>query len=315
MSAPLRRILVPLDGSRLAEVVLPATFELAERCGAAVTLLHVVEHHPPETVHGEPHLDDVDEASRYLREVADRYRQVGVPVDLHVHPNPEHDVARSIGEHADELGVDLIVLATHGSGGLRGFLFGRIAQQVLRYTRTPVLLIRPLESGAPPAFTCRLILVPLDGRRGAEVALPFAATLAASTGARLHLVRVVPTVGTVPAEAGPATTFSPTATAALLDIEVEHAREYLNDIAARALPRQNVTSEVRRGDAPVELARAVADSGADLVVMGTHGRSGLSGRLTGSVATLLLSRIDRPLLLVRVNNLEREAQADDTPGR
>jgi nucleotide-binding universal stress UspA family protein len=296
----LRRMLVPLDGSRLAEAVLPAAFALAARCGAAVTLLHVIEHDAPETVHGQPHLDDAEEAAAYLRAVAAR-AGAAVPVELHVHPNREHDVARSIAEHADELGADLVVLATHGSGGLRGFLFGRIAQQVLRYTKTPVLLIRPLEDGTAPSFGGQALLVPLDGSPEAEAALPYAALLATATGAAVHLVRVVPTLGTVSTRSGPAATFTPAATAALLDIEEEQARGYLAEVSRRDFPAQRATAEVRRGDVVAELARAIAASQAELVILGTHGRSGLAGFFTGSVAARLLSRVDAPLLLIRVN--------------
>lgn len=295
----LRRMLVPLDGSRLAEAVLPAAFGLAARCGATVTLLHVIEHDAPETVHGEPHLDDPVEAAAYLRDVAVAWTTV--PVELHVHPNREHDVARSIAEHAGELGADLVVLATHGSSGLRGFLFGRIAQQVLHYTHTPVLLIRPLEDGTAPALDGRPLLVPLDGSPEAEAALPMAALVATATGAEVHLVRVVPTLGTVPARSGPAATFSPAATTALLEIEEEQARDYLAEVGRRAFPAQRVTAEVRRGDVVAELARAAEAIRADLVVLSTHGRSGLAGFFTGSVAARLLSRVDAPLLLVRVN--------------
>lgn len=298
----LRRLLVPLDGSRLAEAALPAAFALAARCGAEVTLLHVIEHNAPSTVHGEPHLDEVDEAHAYLESVAARYQDTGVAIDLHVHPNQEHDVARSIGQHADELAADLIALATHGSSGLRGFLFGRIAQQVLRHTDTPVLLVQPVEEGGgePPEFNCRVILVPLDDSVDSVAALPWARLLGQATGAQLRLVRVVATVGTVSGERGAAATFSPTATAALLNVEEQHAEE---DLAAlrRELSGLNVSMEVRRGEVPTEIERAAREASVDLIVMSTHGRAGLSGRLTGSVATRLLSRVACPLLLVRVD--------------
>lgn len=299
MTVPLRNFLVPLDGSRLAEVVLPTAYTLAAACEAHVTLLHVIEHDAPATIHGEPHLSDAEEAAVYLNAIADRERSSGVPTSVHVHPNPEHDVARSIGEHADELGADLIILATHGSGGLRGLLFGRIAQQVLRHTPTPVLLIWPVETRSPPMPRFDHIVVPLDGTPAAEEALPLARSLAAATGARLRLVRVVPTISTLSTQRDPAATFTPTATAALLDLEEEEARAYLARVARQLANGTPVTTEVRRGEVAAALAAAVADDAADLVVMSTHGRAGLSGRLAGSVAARLLERIERPLLVIR----------------
>ncbi|HUZ01118.1 MAG TPA: universal stress protein [Thermomicrobiaceae bacterium] len=311
MTPSIRRMLVPLDGSRLAEAVLPVALAIAAPCGATVTLIHVIEHNAPDTVHGEPHLDDVEEAAGYLEAIAKRFEDSGVTIETHVHPNPEHDVAKSVAEHAAELDSDLIVLATHGSGGLRRLLFGRIAQQVLRQTTTPILLMRPTEATEAAGFRCDVMLVPLDGTPDAEVALPMAGMLAERTGAALRLVRVVPTVGTVSGEASPAATFSPTATAALLDIEQQAARDYLAEVRRRDLPAGlRVTLEVRRGDVATELAKSVAEEGSDLVVMSTHGRSGLAGILTGSVASRFLSRIAVPLLLIRIDG----GSANDAPG-
>ena len=100
----------------------------AAACHAQLTLLHVIEHDAPETVHGETHLAVPEAADAYLRDVTTRLTAMGADVDAHVHPNEEHDVARSTAEHAHELRADLVALTTHGSGGLRGLLVGSIAQ-------------------------------------------------------------------------------------------------------------------------------------------------------------------------------------------
>lgn len=300
MSATLRRILVPLDGSRLAEAVLPPAFALAARCGATITLLHVIERGAPATVHGERHLDDVEEAGQYLQEVARRYRSSGVPTEVHTHPNEERDVARSIADHSAEWGADLIAIATHGAGGLRGLLFGRIAQQVLGHSRTPVLLVKPHDGAVPTSFHCERILVPLDRTETTEAALPMTRLIARGTGARIYLVHVVPTVGTVSGEPGAIATLSPTATAGLLTLEARQSHDYLSGLRAGPLRDLDVEFEVRRGDVVAELARAVAEHHIDLIVLSTHGRAGLSGFIAGSVGTRLLSRIDQPMLLIPI---------------
>src|SRR5919202_2263342 len=79
--ATIKHLLVPLDGSRLAEAALPAATMLAERLGARVTLLHVMERHAPATVHGERHLTRAGEAEAYLNGVASRFADAGVPVE------------------------------------------------------------------------------------------------------------------------------------------------------------------------------------------------------------------------------------------
>lgn len=298
---PFRRMLIPLDGSRLAEAVLPAAFAIAERCGTTVTLLHVLEHNAPETVHGEQHLSDTRAAEAYLNDVAARHQVNGVQTEQHVHENPEHDVARSIAAHAAELHVDLIALATHGSGGLRGFIFGSIAQQALRRTTTPVLLVRPDARDGQRA-NYRKILVPLDGTPQASVALPVAEMLALAGNALLHLTRVVPTVGTMPSTSGSsaAATFSPSAAAALLDIEGQEAADALAAQRADLSLSLAVTLEIRRGEIADELLASVSQADADLIVMSTHGRAGVEGLWTGSVAARLIGRLTRPVILVPI---------------
>ena len=302
MTAPtsIARILVPLDGSRLAESILPPAFAVAARTGATVTLFHLIEHNPPETVHGERHLEDFGEAAAYLATVAARGETAGVSVEIHIHEKQARGVAESIAAHAVELHADLIAMATHGSGGLRGFLFGSIAQQALRQTTTPVLLVEPGEEER--SFVGGTILVPVGGTPAeARGALPLAAELARAVGARLHLVQVVPTIGTVGQSGRGAATFSPSATAAMLELEGERASEALRELRGEIGPGVAVTSEVRRGDVVEEIERAIVEHSAGLVVMGTHGRGGgLESIFTGSVAARLISRTEVPFVLLPI---------------
>ena len=126
------RFLVPLDGSHLAESVLPVVQQMASRFHAQVTLLHIVEKHPPTVIHGEPHLTSVAQAQAYLEEIATRLRSSALAVEVHVHRDKEDDVARSIVQHAQEGNADLVIMCTHGHGGLRELLFGSNAQRVLQ---------------------------------------------------------------------------------------------------------------------------------------------------------------------------------------
>lgn len=301
----IHRILVPLDGSRLAEFVLPATVSLARHLGARVTLLHVTERGAPSSVHGDRHLTDIAESDRYLADVAARCGAAGVETETHVHPNPEGNVAQSIVAHAADLDADLIILATHGEGGARRVLFGSVAQQVLRRGSRPVLLIRPPESGAAPAIdqnglVLRRVLVPLDGEPAAEAALPFAATLARAYRGEIALLRIVPTLSTIAGERATAAKLVPTAAAATLDYEEEVARRYLTVIAD--LLRAGAVGAswtVGRGDPVQGVLSQAAASGDELLIMASHGRTGLSAVLTGSVASKVVGRYAGPILLVR----------------
>ena len=295
-----QRLLVPLDGSLLAEAVLPIVERIAPAYEATVLLLHVIERGAPATVHGETHLQAAGAAAAYLDTVALRLRAQGIAVATHAHEAPEGDVARSIATHAQEEHADLIVLCTHGSGGIRDLLFGSIAQQVLKHGAVPVLLARPAVTGAAPPFRPRRILVALDATAAAEEALAPAQEMARRLGATLHLVMVVATLTTTQGKRHALAQALPTATRALLDLEEEEARRYLEAAADRlSTDDLTVTTEVRRGDTPTVLADEAAEPGVGLVVLATHGRAGVQAIWGASVTARLSGRTRAPLLLLR----------------
>ena len=294
-------LLVPLDGSRLAEAALPAAATLSQILDARVTLIHVIERRAPQEIHGEQHLSDPIDASAYLGGVAARAFPPGVHVEQHVHTAEVKDVARSIVEHADELEPDLIVMCAHGQGGLRTWLLGSIAQQIIALGVTPVFLIQPDGAAATPSFACRRLLVPLDGNPDHEQGLVVAVALAQACAADLHLLMAVPTLGTLSGEHSAAARLLPAATSAWLDMSEEsagaHLRQRAIDIQALGL---RAATEVCRGDPAGAIAHTAQRVQADLVVMGTHGKRGMNAFWSGSVAAQVSSRSRVPLLLVPV---------------
>lgn len=295
-----RHLLVPLDGSRLAEAALPAAAALARRLDARVTVLHVIERGAPTTVHGEPHLTQPTEAESYLKEVARWLSVRGVQADSLVDPDGE-DVAGSIASRAGDLGADLAVLCTHGRSGLRALLFGRMAQQVLGRGTVPVLLVLPSPAGREQPFACRHLLVPLDGSEMAERGLPAATLIARAFGAEVLLMWVVPTAVTVSGERAAATKLMPTAAAALLDAEATQATSYLEEVKSRLQAEGvAVSATVGRGEPVRVLQETVTKEAMDLIVMATHGRAGAAAAWTGSIASRMLAHITRPILLIRI---------------
>ena len=293
-----RHLLVPLDGSGLAEAVLPPAAALVERLGASLTLLHVMERDAPTTIHGERHLTEERDAEHYLAEVERRLALGDRPVARHVHEAKEGDVALAIVWHAKELRADLVVLSTHGRGGLRGLVVGSIAQQVLQRGETPILLIHP-AGGMPPPFMCRTILVPLDGTAAHEPALDAGLALARAFRARLHLVIVVPTPDTLSGGTAAIGTMMPLATGALLDLATQGAAEYVRHRVERLrADGLEASAEVRRGEIAANLLEATERAGADVIVMASHGHAGLAAFWQGSVTAKVLARFGRPVLLV-----------------
>lgn len=300
------RFLVPLDGSRLAESVLPMVQLMASRFHAQVTLLHIVEEHPPAVIHGEPHLTGVVQAQAYLEEVATRLRSAGILVDIHVHQEKEDRVARSIVQHSQEMNVDLVIMCTHGHGGLRELLFGSKAQQALQQGTQSILLLFPREDGSACSTNIQHILVPLDGTAAHEPALPIAIRLARTLGAELHLVLVIPTLSTLSGDRAASGLLLPTTMRALLDLSQQDAADYLEQAVARCRAEGVVAhAELLRGDiVPVLLGQAERLN-VDLIVLASHGRTGLDALLTGSIGPRIAGRRIRPLLLVRAGQSER----------
>ncbi len=296
------RLLVPLDGSRLAETVLPLVETLASAWSSSVLLLHVIERGAPTEVHGDRHLSTVSTAEPYLEGVAARLHALGIETHIHTHSVPEGDVARSISEHSVEECTDLVILCTHGRGSVRDLLFGRIAQQAVRRGSTPVLLYRPHDAGDVLSFQPQRLLVPLDGTAAAEAALAPACEFASTFSASLHLVMVVPTQDTVRGDRQAVTSLLPGATRASLDLVQNDAQEYLERLAGSVRETHSgvsISVEVRRGDVPSALVDEAAEPGVGLIVIATHGRAGLQAVWAGSVTAQLLSRVHAPILLLR----------------
>lgn len=146
-------ILVCLDGSNLAEQILPHVTELASRLGSRVVLLHVVTEVAISVGPGDPQIvvEELDripmakrEAKDYLESVAESLQPRGLKAECVVLEGP---VGETIVRYAGESGMDLIAIATHGRSGLRRAVFGSVADYVLRHSRLPVLSIRPQATG------------------------------------------------------------------------------------------------------------------------------------------------------------------------
>lgn len=295
-------LLVPLDGSGLAETTLPYVRALAHAYGdgARVTLVHLIERGAPASVHGARHLTTVPEADAYLTEVAERLRADGIAVDTHVDTNEGNETAGRIVDHVAEMRADLVVLCAHGRSGLGRWLFGSIAQKVLAVGVAPVLMVLPTAGSEPRLPTMQHILLPLDGTPDAEIALPLAEQLARATGGTMHLVLVVPTVGSLSGAMSSIARFSPKVTAELLESAGSDAVVYLDGLASRLRAAGvAVETSIARDDPATAILDLAKRIHADLIVMASHGRAGMGGAWAGSVSNKVLARSPGPFLLIR----------------
>ena len=296
-----KHILVPLDGSALAEAALAPAVCMARVLRAKVTLLHIIERDAPATVHGERHLKKTVDAEAYLEEIARRSFPSETTLDRHVHTAETRDVAEGIVEHQGELAPDLIVMCTHGRHGVRWMVLGSIAQKVIASGRTPVLLIQPEPSAAPRGFDCRLLLVPVDGDSVHEHGLDIAVGLAVAAGSEVRLLSVVPTPSKLSGRLAATERFMPAATRAALGMTVENLKSYQRRQASEIEKRGvAVSGEVKSGDTASVIAQTAESCGASMVVIGTHGRRGGEAFWTHSVGAKVQAKTTRPLLLVPV---------------
>ncbi len=299
-------LLLPLDGSSFAEEAVPLAGRLAQAFGAPLHLVHVIR--PAPDVDFKSPEEDLEwrnqvreAASGALGDIAGRLRREGVNARAEVR---EGRVVDALLESAEEHSTDLAILTTHGAGGFRRWWLGSVADALLRRSEVPLLLVRPWDDTrdrAPEDPRFRTILVPLDGSRGGETALEHAGVLRERLGAKLVLVQVVPS----PLEVG--TLYGIPAVKVRVEVEArklqkEAALAYLEEKAdaLRAQGEGEVEVRVVEASGAAEgILEATRVTGADLLVLSTHGRGGVSRAVVGSVADKVIRGAVPPVLAVR----------------
>jgi nucleotide-binding universal stress UspA family protein len=290
------KVLIPLDGSRLAEHALAFLPALAHFGELNVTLVSVSDFADDllEVVATEEQEREHNLLSTYLREIAaDLEKHLGAKVHNETLRGP---AAVRILEQAKTASPDVLVISTHGRSGIARWRRGAVADKVIRGANCPVLIVGPkamergqwLEAEAIPPF--KQILVPLDGSNAAEAALPMATQYAERFGSRVHLFQVMPYV---PLAAG----FWETATT-LRDEVIASGDAYLAGVATKFGERVQVSTAVSIGAPPIEIDAYIKANDIDLVVMTSHGRGGIARTALGSVTDGVIGS-GPPVLVVR----------------
>ncbi len=303
----LNLVLVPLDGSPLAERALPYATLLAERAGASLLLSRAVPHSSHSS-----HIGGEDGESRdaedYLRGVAERLAEAGVTAEVAVihHDLGKNDAASSLLEEARRREAGLIVMSTHGRSGLGRWVYGSVAEAVMAGAEIPVLLVRSWEEtpAVAPLAERPLLLVPLDGSTLAEEALPVAERFADELSGELLLLQAVPRPDLLTAPDRWITSSLEEDTVTL----VAEARDYLRAVADRYRSEgREVRVETRVGDPAHVITATAQERGAAMVVMTSHGYSGVVRLVFGSVTSGVLRQGRVPVLLIGPKVLQAAA--------
>lgn len=302
----IRTVLVPLDGSELAESVLPYVERIAKATGAEVTLLTSIVQSTP---WGEyPVRIDLSAATVqvqiYLESKRDELGDKGLKVDTEVAHGPEADAILNWAADED---IDLIAMSTHGRSGITRWIFGSVADKVLHATHRPLLLVRATEPDyRQGALAIQKILMPLDGSPLAGSILPFVVGLAKALDASLELFHAVP-----PVELHPGVEVVRLPTPEILNRLEAQANELLARVV-KDVQREGVKARgiFTIGPAVHEIVNAAEREGAGLIAMATHGRSGIGRWMIGSVADAVVRRTDLPCLVVRPQEVQETQQHD-----
>lgn len=295
------RILVPLDGSRFAEAAIPAAIAIAERVGGEIRLLTVRPHlWTDEAAPLERALDQ--EAWAYLADASERARAMAsAPVSSDVRLGVVHEeiVAAAAGQ-------DLIVMTSHGRGGLSRLWLGSVTDAVLRTTEKPVLVVRPPEPDATEqSFSVDRVVVPLDGSAVAEAALGMAVALADAFAVPMVLVRSV--LAPVPLDAAPfpAPDWVPVDPHQLLR-SAEADLESIADRVETAHGRPSVHVEMGRHPAS-GIGDAAGSRG--LIVIAADAHTGLRRAILGSVTDKVVRTAEGAVLVVRPTHVPGRSPA------
>jgi nucleotide-binding universal stress UspA family protein len=293
-------ILVPLDGSAVAEAALPYARALADRTDSKLTLIRAAGHTSFFGDSGKDQQRLVARAEEYLEQLGAELARAGFTVETGV-PFGGHP-AEWIIEESELRRADLIVMASHDRVGVDRWLHGSVAEAVVHAAKAPVMLVKASAASSMAdrfASQTPTIAVPLDQSEAAECALPLAIQTATDLRARIVLVSVVP-LQTSRAVGSPEALVRYT-DADYAQMEAD-ARDYLGTIVKRievsGIQAKPVT---RLGDAALEIASIAQQVSAAAVVMATHGRVGVVRSMLGSVAGAVVHCGTTPVVLIRPN--------------
>jgi nucleotide-binding universal stress UspA family protein len=287
-----KKALVPLDGSDEGARILPHVVQIARRLGAELLLVSVLDPHEsgiPQTDFSKYAVDADGRARQYLRHQIARLAEQGVTAGAWISTGDPSEQIVGVAAHHE---CDLIAMTTHGRTALGRGILGPTTDRVVHSSPLPVLTVRPADEPLGRRPVTR-VLVPLDGSELAERALPHAELLARGMSAEVLLVRVVSAMQTQWLDPAPA------AAAKIQAAASAAAEEYLDRVAGM-LRRDGLSVDTARptGHVAGSIMDLAGENPGTVVVMASHGRSGVLRWAIGSVAEATVRGSGVPVLIV-----------------
>ena len=315
------KVLVPLDGTEVSEGIIPFVTRLARdmRMGAVLGRAIDVHHMREEGFDSSlgrvleglgPRTRDSGDVEPWQTELMDRIeRELKVPLDSLAGPMALEDIdVETVAEYgpasetiigmAQESGCDLIAMSTRGRNILTSGLLGSVTYKVIHESPMPVLAIAPERARSNPGAGNEIdrVIVPLDGSAFAETVLPYATTLARRMGLKMTLLRVLPDDAPIFGDSMSLVDML----AAVEEKATGDANSYLARVARRVRePGLTVDEVLLHGKASSSITEYAKRSGNGMIALTTHGRSGVSRLLLGSVAEAVVRESGCPVFVVR----------------
>ena len=283
------RILVTLDGSKLAERAIPYAEMIAKTMGSRIMLLSAHDkregiEHPLES---------------YLYDVADKLHKSGLEATAHL---ANGNAADQIIDFTEKTGIDLVIMCTHGNTGVSRWSFGGVSNKVMHELYCPLLLIKTGACALPSMMDGPLsILTPLDGSEISEEALHHTAALAQGKDSSVVLLRVDETTNSAVITNASTKANSTASRGKISSRRQSNIHSYLGTVRDKKLhlDSRKVICEVMYGRPAEEIIRYAELHDISMIVITTHGRSQYSQWAFGSVANKVVQGTSKPTLIVR----------------
>ena len=296
----LKNILFPTDFSRCADQALAHAVYLAEKYGATLHLLHVVT-----LFEDQPGVlsEEFAESEELVRKLEDE-AEIELNNVANAHGNDDMEIvvkqkraisaAPAILEYSSKNGIDLIVMGTHGRRGIEHLLLGSAAEEVVRLADCPVFTIRESEE-IKPIKLFEKILVPIDFSEHSKKALAYAKEIADSYDANLQLLHVIEdTIHPAYSLSGKSSIFD-----LMPGIEEDCRRRIEKLIQETGVSKENTEIIVKGGQAAHDIIKFAKENSSDLVVIATHGLTGIEHLLLGSVTEKVVRMAPCPVFTVK----------------
>lgn len=294
----IKRVLFTTDFSQAANTALPHALKIAQQYGANITILHVATPYAHELSKPEYQYHYLDQGNyeKYVDEsMSELFQTIGSPQEINTTITRDRSSASGILSFIEQNGIDLIVMGTHGRSAIAHFLLGSVSEKIVRYAPCPVLTVAQGRDNYQNNPEYQHVLVAFDFSEHSKEAARKAKDIASTYGARLQALHVIEQ------EVHPAYYYrwKESMIRDLPQIAAEAKESLQASLGEEGIEDLDIQVEIGEGKVHKEISQFAREHRVDLIVMGTHGLSGVERMLLGSTTERLVRIASCPVLTVK----------------